>query len=76
MNINHQIGTATTWCNSIRALWPGSRAAVDIDETWREWDYRIKFESGAEFRGPDHNDVFERAKLYAQSVKNLTGEYP
>lgn len=76
MSINHRIATAITWWCSIRVLWPGVQAAVDINETWCEWDYRIKFKSGAEFKGPDHNDVFERARLYAQGIKNLIGEYP
>lgn len=76
MNINQRATTAITWCSSIRALWPGVRVAVDIDQTWHDWDYRITFRTGAEFKGPDHNDVFDRARDYAKGVKALTGEYP
>ncbi len=62
---------------AIPVLWPGAKVMVGV-RGWEDpapvWD--ITFRTGAKFEGTDHNDVFERAKLYAQGVKNLIGEYP
>jgi len=71
-----QVTRAIVWCDGIRVLWPGARAAVDIDDTWLDWRFRIKFKNGVEFSGDRHDAVFEQARDYAHGVKALTGEWP
>jgi len=64
-----------TFCRQIQSTWQFSHASVSFNQETGV-KYLIRFCNGVEFTGQSKRDTIQEARLYAEGIKRLTGEYP